>query len=137
MISADFHVLLHVPVFGCRSCLCRCLQESAGNHLLHLVPLSVCPEALPLQTLTSLNKEVRLFLLGDNDIGSFLSVSSLSRLQHLEGSLAIIAFGALQFIVPKYHDRLGKIWKLRSLASLFTIGDKTITYLTFISDELF
>ena len=34
-------------------------------------------------------------------------------------SLAIIAFGPFQFIVPKYYYRLGKMENLRSLASLF------------------
>ena len=46
-----------------------------------------------LKTLTSLNKEVRPFFLGDNSIWSFPSVCNLS--------LAIKAFGAFQFSVPK------------------------------------
>ena len=74
-----------------------------------------------LKALTSLQKEVRPFFLGDNIIWSLPSVSSLSRLAITtfggpEGyfSLAIIAFGAFGFIVPKIYSRLGK-WKVRSL----------------------
>ena len=37
-----------------------------------------CFKVKALKTLTSLNKEVRLFFLGDNSIWSFHSVSSLS-----------------------------------------------------------
>ena len=62
--------------------------------------------ALTLTTLTSLNKEVRPFFLGDNSIWSFPSVSSLGdyRFGSPEGyfSLAIIAFGAFGLIVPNY-----------------------------------
>ena len=47
-----------------------------------------------LKTLTSLNKEVRPFFLGDNSIWSFPSVSSL---------------GDYSIIVPKYYYRLGKM----------------------------
>ena len=63
-----------------------------------------------LKTLTSLNKESRPFSLGDNSIWKFISVSSLSDYLAItavigapEGnfSLAIIAFGALEFIVTK------------------------------------
>ena len=36
------------------------------------------PPGHPLKTLTSLNKEVRRFFLGDNSIWSYPSVSSLS-----------------------------------------------------------
>ena len=52
-----------------------------------------------LKTLTSLNKEVRPFFLSDIGVGG------------LEGyfNLAIIAFGAFGFIVPKCYDRLGKM----------------------------
>ena len=66
-----------------------------------------------MKALSSLNKEVRLFFLGDNSIWSFPSVSSLSDYTAFGGpegyfSLATIAFGAFQFIVPKYYYRLGK-----------------------------
>ena len=75
-----------------------------------------------LKTLTSLIKEVRPFFLSDNSIWSFASVSCLGVLPLFlalaitvfggpEGyfSPAIIAFGAFQFIVPKYPYRLGKM----------------------------
>ena len=65
-----------------------------------------------------LKKEVRPFFLGDNSImQSFPSVSSLS--DHSIGgpecyfNLAIIAFGAFGFIVPKYCYRLGEMDKRR------------------------
>ena len=65
-----------------------------------------------LKALTSLNKEVRPFFLGDNSIWRFPSVSSLSdySIGGLEGcfSLAVIAFGAFEYIVPKYY-RLGEM----------------------------
>ena len=65
-----------------------------------------------MKTLTSLNKEVRPFFLSDNSIGSYPSVSSLSdsSIWGPEGyfSLAIIAFGAFEVIVPKYYCRLEK-----------------------------
>ena len=62
---------------------------------------------------TSLNKESRPFFLSNSSIWWFLSVSSPKRLQHLEVlkaifSLAIMAFRAFRFIVPKYYYRLGK-----------------------------
>ena len=67
------------------------------------------PKTNTLKTLTSLNKEVRPFFLGDNSIWSFSSVSknlplAITAFGGLEGyySLAIIAFGAFQFLVPKY-----------------------------------
>ena len=58
--------------------------------------------------LTSLNKEVRPFFLGDNRIWSFLPLFlplAITAFGGPEGyfSLAIIAFGAFQFIVPKYY----------------------------------
>ena len=69
--------------------------------------------SLPLKTLTSLNKEVRLCFLSDSSIWSFplflpLAITSFGG--H-EGyfSLAIIAFGAFRFILPKYYYRLGKM----------------------------
>ena len=66
-----------------------------------------------MKTLTSLNKEVRLFFLSDNSIWSFPSVLPLAiaAFGGAEGyfSLAIIAFGAFGFIVPKYYYRLGKM----------------------------
>ena len=65
-----------------------------------------------LKTLTSLNKEVRPFFLGDNSIWRFPSVSSLAITASggPEGyfSLAITAFGAFELIVPKYYCRLDK-----------------------------
>ena len=68
--------------------------------------------AATLKTLTSLNKEVRLFFLSDNSIWSHPSVFPLA-LTACQGpesysSLAIIAFGAFEFIVPTYDCRLGK-----------------------------
>ena len=67
-----------------------------------------------LRTLSCLNKEVRPFFLSDNSIWSSPSVSSLSDYSISscpEGyfSLAIIASGAFQFIVPKYYYRLGNM----------------------------
>ena len=65
-----------------------------------------------LKTLTSLNKEVRPFFLSDNSIWSFplFLPFAIAAFGGPEGyfSLAIIAFGAFQFIVPKYYYRLGK-----------------------------
>ena len=79
-------------------------------------------ETRTLKTLTSLNKELRLFFLRDNSIWSFplFLLLAIAAFEGPEGyfSLAIIAFGAFQFIVPKCYYRLGK-WNLRSLASLF------------------
>ena len=75
----------------------------------------------PLKTRTSLNKEVRPFFLGDNRIWSFplFLLFAITAFGGPEGyfSLAIIAFGAFGFIVPKYHYRLGNMDK-RSLDSL-------------------
>ena len=76
-------------------------------------------DRLTLKTLTSLNKEVRLFFLSDNSIWSLPSVSSLSDYSIFGApggvfSLAIIAFGAFEFIVPKYYCRLGEREKKES-----------------------
>ena len=61
------------------------------------------------------NKESRPFFLSDNSIWSFPSLSSLNdySIGGPQGyfSLAIIAFGAFEFIVPKYSYRLGKMDK--------------------------
>ena len=58
-----------------------------------------------LKTRTSLNKESRAFFLGDNSIWSFPSFLPLAITAFgvHEGyfSLALIAFGAFQFVVPK------------------------------------
>ena len=66
-----------------------------------------------LKTLTSLSKDVRPFLLSDNSIWSYPSVSSLSDYSISRSwrlfCLAIIAFGAFQFMVPKCYYRLGKM----------------------------
>ena len=69
-----------------------------------------------MKTRTPLNKEVRPFFLGVNSIWSLPSVSSLRGLAikafggpEGSSSLAIIAFRAFQFIVPKYYYRLGKM----------------------------
>ena len=64
------------------------------------------------QTLTSLNKEVRPIFLSDNSIWSlplFLPFA-ITAFGAPGGffSLAIIAFGAFEFIVPKYYCRSGK-----------------------------
>ena len=68
---------------------------------------------LPLKTLTSLNKEVRPFFLGENSIWSFplFLPLAITAFGGPEGyfSLATIAFGAFQFIVPKYYYRLEKM----------------------------
>ena len=66
-----------------------------------------------LKTQTSLNKEVRPFFLSDNSIWSLPSLLPLA-ITAFGGpggyfSLAIIAFGAFQFIVTKCYCRLGKI----------------------------
>ena len=64
---------------------------------------------------TSINKEVRPFFLSDNSIWSYGSFSflllAITAFGGPEGyfSLAIIALGAFQFIVPKYYYRLGKM----------------------------
>ena len=60
----------------------------------------------PLKTLTSLVKEARPFVLGENSIWSFplflpLPITAFGGPEGYSG-LAIIAFGAFQFIVPKY-----------------------------------
>ena len=66
-----------------------------------------------MKTLTSLNKEVRPFFLSDNSTWNLASVLPLAITVFggLEGysGLAIIAFGAFQFIVPKYYYRSGKM----------------------------
>ena len=68
---------------------------------------------IALKTLTSLKKESRPFFLGDDSIWSLPSVSSLSDCSIWRSGayfrLAMIAFGAFQFIVPKYYYRLGKM----------------------------
>ena len=74
-----------------------------------------------LKALTSLNKKVRQLFLGDKGIWSFPSVSTLIANTAVEGPqgyfrVAIIAFGALQLVVPKYNYRLGRMDK-RSLDS--------------------
>ena len=60
-----------------------------------------------LKTLTSLDKEVRPFLLSDNSIWTIPFVSSRGDYSIWRSwsysSLAIIAFGAFAFIVPKYY----------------------------------
>ena len=66
-----------------------------------------------LKTLTSLNKAVRSFFLGDNSIWKFFPLFlplAITAFGGLEGyfSLAITAFGAFEYIVPKYYCRLGK-----------------------------
>ena len=77
--------------------------------------------AQTLKTLTSLNKEVRQFFLGDNSTWHFppFLPLAITAFGGPEGyfSLAIIAFGAFEFIVPKYFYRLGKMDR-RSLDSL-------------------
>ena len=57
-----------------------------------------------LKTLPSLNKEVRQFFLGDKGIWSFPSVSSLSDYSTWRSwrLFCYLAFGAVQFMVPKY-----------------------------------
>ena len=80
-----------------------------------------------LRALTSLIiTEVRPFFLRDNGIWSFPSVSSLSDYSIWRSccsSLAIIAFGASELIVPKYQYRLGKMDKRRldSLSKQVTV----------------
>ena len=55
-----------------------------------------------LKILSSLNKESGPFFPGDRSICSFGGAES-----HF--SLAIVAFGAFEFIVPKYPHRLDKV----------------------------
>ena len=74
-----------------------------------------------LKALTSLNKESRPFFQGDNSIWSSplflpLAIAAFGGPQEYS-SLAIIAFGAFESIVPKSYCRLGKMDK-RSLDSL-------------------
>ena len=78
------------------------------------------------KTLTSLNKESRPIFLGDNSIWSFASLSlslplALAAFGGPEGnfSLAIRAFGAFEFIVPKYYYRLGKTENKESSRLIF------------------
>ena len=63
----------------------------------------------------------RPFFRSDHSIGSFplFLPLAITAFGGPEGyfSLAIIVFGASEFIVPKYYYRLGK-WDLRSLDSL-------------------
>ena len=75
----------------------------------------------PLKTPNSSNQESRPFFLGDNSFWSLPLFSPLATIAFggPEGyfSLAIIAFGAFEFIVPKDYHGLGKTEK-RSLDSL-------------------
>ena len=71
-----------------------------------------------LKTITSFNNESRTFFLNDNSIWSFPSVSSLKIVYF---NLAIRAFGASEFILPKYDYRLGQMDK-RSVDSLIEGG---------------
>ena len=77
--------------------------------------------ALTLKTLTTTSKESGPLFLGDYSVWSFSSFLPLAIIAFggPEGyfSLAIIAFGAFEFIVPKYCYRSGKMDK-RSLDSL-------------------
>ena len=84
----------------------KSMRKLCRNYALANYPL------VTLKTLTSLNKEVRLFFLGDNSIWSFPSVFPLA-ITVFGGpggyfSLAIIAFGAFQLIFPDFYYRLGK-----------------------------
>ena len=61
---------------------------------------------MTLKTLTSLNKEVRPFFLGETSIWRFplclpLAITAFGGPESYF-SLAIIAFGSFEFIVPKY-----------------------------------
>ena len=73
-------------------------------------PATRTPNSHTLKTLTSLNKEVRPFFLGDNSIWSvpLFLLLAITAFGDPEGyfSLAIIAF---ELIVPKYCYRLRKI----------------------------
>ena len=68
---------------------------------------------MTLKALTSLNQEVRPFFLSDNSIWSLPSFLPLAitAFGDPEGyfNLAIIAFGAFQFIVSRYYYCLGKM----------------------------
>ena len=87
--------------------LCDAPHKNKDNHgVLQLA-------AQTLKTLTSLNKKVRPFFLGDNSIWSFplclpLAITAFGGSQG-SLSLAIVAFGAFQFIVPKFFHLLGKM----------------------------
>ena len=64
--------------------------------------------------LTSLNKDVRTFFLSDDSIFGVFPLFLLLAITVFGGpegyaSLAIIAFGALQFIVPECYYRIGKM----------------------------
>ena len=78
-----------------------------------------------LRALTSLDKESRPLLLSDDRIWSFplFLPLAITAFRGPEGrfSLAILAFGAFEFIVPKYYYCLGKMDK-RSLDSLIEGG---------------
>ena len=77
------------------------------------IPKVGIPKPGTLKTLTSLNKEVRPFLLSDNSIWSSplflpLAITAFGGPETILG-LATIAFGAFALIVPKYYYRLGKM----------------------------
>ena len=112
-------LLGHFNCFGVLRSLGSATGHNRTHELVGPVALGTSPglsqgQTGSLKTLTSLNKEVRPFFLGDNSIWSFPSVSSLSDFTAFGGpesyfSLAIIAFGAFQFIVAEYYYRLGKM----------------------------
>ena len=65
-----------------------------------------------LKTLTSLNRESRPFFLGESSIWGVFPLFLPLAITACGGperyfSLALIAFGAFEFIVPKYENRLG------------------------------
>ena len=78
-----------------------------SSHLQDSLVRAISRTCLPLKTQTSLNKESRPFFLGDTPHLEFSLCFFAQPLQHVgpEGyfhfSLAIIAFGAFEFIVPK------------------------------------
>ena len=76
-----------------------------------------------LKALTSLNKEVRPFFLGDHSIWSFPSVSRLRRLQHLEvlKDIFVLRSQHLEHFSSLSPNTIiaKEKWNLRGLASLF------------------
>ena len=109
-------------------------EESGAPQWIH--PLSELGQVrqatrISLKTLASLNKEVWPFFLSDNSIWSVPSVSSLSDYTAFGGpegyfSLAIIAFGAFQFIVPKYYYRFPEGPGIEKIHSRSNAWKKTI-----------
>ena len=111
-----------------RTGLARCLRGGMGA-IFFFQARNSHQAWLTLKSLTSLNEESRPFFLGDTSIWSFRSVSLvITAFGGPESyfSLAIIAFGAFEFVVSKYDGRLGKMeFKESSLLNLRRLGSSS------------